>query len=240
MKVSSDGQIVEHADGLMIHRDRIDDPQKYQDICPSRALSVVGEEPTVEQVVEQVRQDMPFYVGSGGGVTLSGGEPYDQPEFLLELLAALKALEIHVAVETSLATPWPRVEASLQYVDLFLADLPHMDEAVYRAFTGGELGTVLESLQRLDEAEAPVNVRVTVIPGFNDSMDVMEKLVALAASMNNVHDIDFLPFHTLGVNKYELLGRRYEYPCTSGLEDADMVQYVELARGKGLNARLGG
>ncbi len=236
---AADGEMAVEGGRPVFHREKIRDPGKFREVCPSGALTVLGEEKSIPDIIREVEKDLPFYNRSGGGVTISGGEPYDQPVFLLRVVRALAAIGLKPAVETALGVPWSVIEPSLPFVDSFLADVKHADAARLKAVTGGSLPRVVENLRALERSGAVVTVRVPVIPGFNDSLPEIAQIVDLAASLSNVRSIHFLPYHTLGMGKYRLLGR--EYPLGAGTGPAgDMRAYLDLARARGLEAVTGG
>lgn len=141
-------------DGLIIHRQNVNDSHiaALRDCCPTTALTVCGEEKSVEEIMATVLRDKPFYDRSGGGITLSGGEPFMNPTLAQALFEASHQAGIHTAVETCLHVPWKYIEPSLPFVDLFLADLKHVDEAVFLQWTDGSARRVLDNLQRLAQA----------------------------------------------------------------------------------------
>jgi pyruvate formate lyase activating enzyme len=223
----------------IFHREKIRNPRKLADACPTGALAVLGEEKSVADIVKEIEKDLPFFKKSGGGVTLSGGEPYDQPVFLQELLRALKPLNVTAAVETTLNVPWSAIEPSLPMVRTFLVDIKHFDPVRLRALTGGDLSLICANLRMLQGAGAQVIARVPIIPGFNDSPSDVAGIVDLAASVSNIRIVHFLPFHTLGVSKYHLLGKDYRF-LAQGSPAGDMSEYLTLARRRGLEASIGG
>lgn len=239
MKVSQDGEIDLDNGKPRLHRDRVDDPRKFEGICPSGALTVIGREMSVSRIMSEIEKDLPFFQKSGGGVTLSGGEPYAQHAFLLDLLRALAGMGVTAAVETCLNVPWSAIQPSLPYVETFLADLKHADAEKLKAHTGGDLALIQENLSRLEDAGASVVVRVPLVPGFNDSPSEVRDIVDCAASFRNVHAIHFLPFHTLGVGKYLLIGKEYRHRAEH-VPSFDMSPYLDLARTRGLEATVGG
>ena len=237
--IARDGEMEVVAGRPVFLREKIKDAQKLADACPSGALVVLGEDKSVEEIVKEIEKDILFYEKSGGGVTVSGGEPFDQPVFVLELLKALKGISVTTAIETTLSVPWTAVEPSLPLVDAFLVDFKHADAARLKETTGGDLARIADNLRRLESAGPDVIARVPIIPGFNDSRSEVAGIVELAASHANIHAIHFLPFHTLGVGKYHLLGRDYRFLTQAGAA-GDMSEYLTLAREKGLDARIGG
>ncbi len=224
---------------VRLQRDHLKQPFAFNDVCPSKAITVIGEEKSVTDILTEISKDLPFYSKSGGGVTVSGGEPFAQPEILSELLPQLKNLDIHVAVETCLHVPWQQIERHLQYIDLFLADLKHTDPEKFQTTTGGRLDLIISNFKQLETAQVPVVARIPVIPGFNHSETEMCAIIDFAASLTNIHEVHLIPYHALGRQKYALLGRTYDLPAASVSED-EIQSYVEYAKNKGLIVMIGG
>lgn len=180
--------------------------------CPTQALTLCGEEQSVAEIMATVRRDKPFYDRSAGGITLSGGEPFMQPQLAEALLRASHEEGIHTAVETCLHVPWRYVAPSLPYINLFLADLKHTDEAKFQAWTKGSAKRVLANLRKVTAAGKSMTIRVPLIPGFNADRQSLRQIVDFAAGELQASDIHFLPYHTLGRNKYALLDQPYLAP----------------------------
>jgi pyruvate formate lyase activating enzyme len=227
------------SDVVTIQREKIRNALVFKEICPAKAITVVGEEKSVQEILAEIKKDLLFYENSGGGVTVSGGEPFAQPDVLHELLQELKNLEIHIAVETCLHVSWEHLQNNVNDIDVFLADLKHTDPEKFRKYTGGNLDLILSNLKHLEEIGATVIIRIPVIPGFNHTEAEMQRILDAAASLANVHEVHFIPYHALGSNKYTLLGRNYDPPLSSLAED-EVKQYIEYARTKGLRANVGG
>ena len=174
--------------------------------CPSGALEMVGRDITVEEALEEVLKDEPFYRSSGGGLTLSGGEPLDQADFSRELLTRAKRAGLHTAVETSGAAPWARLRPLRPIVDLWLYDLKETDPARHEEVTGLALGPVLENLRALAEGGAAVLLRLPIVPGLNDRPDHFRAVGALARRLTGLAGVEVLPYHRLGLAKRERLG----------------------------------
>lgn len=203
--------------------------------CPGRALSTAGEVKSVEEIVHIARQDEPFYQKSGGGVTLSGGEPLLQPDFALALLQALKAKNIHAAMETTgFASPevFQRVTA---FVDLLLFDIKHWQEEKHRKYTGVSNKPILANLKQAISQGKEVLPRLPIIPNVNDSLDdatqFAQCLKAVGASK-----IQLLPFHQFGENKYKLLGKDYELAGKAALHQEELEDYRQVFLAVGIEA----
>ncbi|WP_437889295.1 glycyl-radical enzyme activating protein [Phytobacter sp. V91] len=228
--------------GLIIQREKIseDDVNALTDYCPTQALSVCGNVQTLDEIMATVRRDKAFYTRSGGGITLSGGEPFIQPELAQALFKASHNEGIHTAVETCLHVPWHYIEPSLPWVDLFLADLKHVDSAIFKQWTDGNAKRVLENLKRLAQAGKQVTIRVPLIPGFNADEQSITAITRFAADELNVREIHFLPYHTLGINKYTLLNQPYTAPDKPLDAPALLAFAKDFASQKGLTATLRG
>jgi pyruvate formate lyase activating enzyme len=228
--------------GLLIDRQRLTDDHlnALTDCCPSQALSVCGEAQNTEEIMATVLRDKPFYDRSGGGITLSGGEPFMDPALSFALLEASHQREIHTAVETCLHVPWRYIEPSLPLVDLFLADLKHVESAPFRQWTNGSAKRVMDNLLRLADAGKKMIIRVPLIPGFNADKASIKAITRFAADRLQVNEIHFLPYHTLGINKYHLLGETCAAP-DKPLDAPELLAFAQdYARECGLTATLRG
>ncbi|WP_114195876.1 glycyl-radical enzyme activating protein [Edaphovirga cremea] len=208
--------------------------------CPSGALSICGEVADVDQIMQNVLRDLPFYQRSGGGVTISGGEPFMQPELYAQLLERCRQHGIHTAVETCLHVPWSYISPSLDSLDLLLADLKHVDGKRFAEWTEGSAKRVMDNFRRLARADKEIIIRVPLIPDFNADHDSIRAIVNFAADETGCREIHFLPYHTLGINKYSLLGMPY-LAARQPLDNPDLLAYAQqYAADRGLTALLRG
>jgi pyruvate formate lyase activating enzyme len=208
--------------------------------CYAGARELVGRRVSVAQVLAEVERDVAFYEQSGGGVTFSGGEPLAQPEFLLALLQACQAREIHTALDTCGHAPWEIVDGVRPYVDLFLYDVKVMDEGRHQQLTGVSNRTILDNLEALSARGHRIRLRLPVIPGVNDAPEEVEKLAAFGAALPHLEGVDLLPYHAIAVDKYERLNKTYglrEIRPPSGEEMAALARILE---GHGLRVKMGG
>lgn len=208
--------------------------------CPAESLVIIGRRMTPDDVFAEISKDAVFYETSGGGVTLSGGEPLTAPTFARALLAHCQAAGFHTAVETSGYVTWQAFEAVLPHVNLFLYDVKHMDEARHRQGTGVSNRCILANLARLDETGADIIVRVPLIPDFNDSPHNIRQTAALAAGMPHVRRLDLLPYHRLGTPKYRKLGRDYPLADLQPPQRSDVERLLAEVQAFGLAATIGG
>ncbi len=184
-----------------------------RDICPNSAVKLVGEKMSIKDVVAIAEKDYLFYLNSGGGVTLGGGEPTMQPEFATNLLQALKKYGIHTVIETCGYTEWRIFERLLPFIDLVLYDVKHINPLTHEAQTGKSNQRILRNLVNLLGKKAPVIIRIPVIPGFNDDIQAMSEIGLFLNTHNHnavIERVDLLPYHKLGINKYKALGLSYK------------------------------
>jgi pyruvate formate lyase activating enzyme len=177
--------------------------------CYSGALEIAGRQVTVGEVMEEVLGDRIFHDNSGGGVTLSGGEPLAQPDFTRALLEAARGEGVHTALDTSGYSPWRVLEGVLEFTDLVLYDLKQMDSEVHKALTGVTNELIIENLRRLDGHDIPIWIRIPLIPGRNDGDLNLQATGELLSELANVARVEFLGYHRLAESKYERAGMEY-------------------------------
>ncbi len=174
--------------------------------CDTHALEFVGRKLTVQEVMNEVCQDRAFYRTSGGGLTVSGGEPLSQIDFTAALLVAAREEGIHRCVETSGFSSWNCLERLLGLVDLFLFDFKETDPKRHREFTGQANDIILKNLRALHEAGANIQIQCPIVPGFNEREDHFAAIAALARSLPNVTGVQLLGYHPLGKSKLDRFG----------------------------------
>ncbi len=175
------------------------------DFCPSGALEKIGTVYSAEDVIKEVEKDRPFY-GETGGMTLSGGEPFFQSEFALELLKTAKERGLHTAVETcGMARPEVISEA-VKYTDVFLYDCKATDPEVHKKVTGADPEVIVRNLELLDSFSAHVVLRCPIIPGINDNEDHFAKIAEIAEKYKCIKEINIMPYHSYGEGKRSKLG----------------------------------
>ncbi|MCK6488243.1 MAG: glycyl-radical enzyme activating protein [Planctomycetes bacterium] len=174
--------------------------------CPAGALELVGRPVTVAEVIAAVERDRPFYLQSGGGLTLSGGEPLAQADFATALLAAARAAGLHTCVETCSQVDPAVIDRVIPLVDLFLCDLKETDPERHRAWTGVGNQRILANLRRLHAAGAHMRLRCPLIPGLNDREDHVAGIAALARELPGIEGVEVMPFHRLGEGKRARFG----------------------------------
>jgi pyruvate formate lyase activating enzyme len=208
--------------------------------CYADARELVGREMTVAELVPEIERDRAFYDESGGGVTISGGEPLAQPDFLLALLQACREREIHTALDTCGYAPWETLDRVRPFVDLFLYDLKLMDGARHREFTGAGNERILDNLHRLSALGYDIVLRVPVIPGINDDGENLRQIAAFAAGLPGRHPLDLLPYHRAAADKYMRMGRAYELHEVKPPAADEMLKIEQILRESDLHVEVGG
>jgi len=186
--------------------------RKCEVICPKRALSIAGMDRKISEVLEIIQQDSLFYLSSGGGVTLGGGEVTAQPEFAANLLMECKRMGIHTAIETCGYAKLDSLLMIAQFTDLFLYDLKQIDSDCHYELTGVRNERILDNLTELISRGFAVKVRMPLIRGLNDSEDILSRTMEFLLpfkSYKNFQGVDLLPYHKLGINKYKQLDMKY-------------------------------
>ena len=186
-----------------------DDCGKCVEVCYAGARELVGRKVTVDQLLEEIKRDIPFYDQSGGGVTFTGGEPIYQKEFLWEALSACKQQQIHTVVDTSGHCSWENFKVFLPLVDLFLYDVKLMDKNKHIKYTSTSNRLILSNLLKLSEKGAHIIVRIPLIPGINDDNENLDKCASFLTMLPSLDGVALMPYHDIGIAKYKALGREY-------------------------------
>lgn len=171
-----------------------------------------GQEMTVEQVLKEIRKDIPFYFHSGGGLSVSGGEMLCQQEFSRCLLKQARKEGIDTAIETTLFAPWKTVDMILDHVNTVFADLKFMDSDLHKKYCGVDNKLILKNFIKTNDRDTKFDliVRIPVIPGVNDSVEELAKMGEFCAQLTHLRHVQLLPYHRLGSDTYRKLGRPYE------------------------------
>ncbi len=168
-----------------------------------------GKQQTVDWLVGNIKTYLPYFKGSGGGVTVSGGEPLLQADFLLTLFSKLKSLKVHTAIDTSGFAEVEKVKELLNYVDLVLLSLKHANPEKYPEICGRSNDRTNAIARYLTKINKPAWIRYVIIPGITDDEDSLKRLAAWIKPMNNVTRLELLPYHNMGVYKWQELGMKY-------------------------------
>ncbi|WP_288478811.1 glycyl-radical enzyme activating protein [uncultured Clostridium sp.] len=195
---------------LKINRNICDDCGKCVEKCYSEALVMSGKNMTVEEVIKEVKKDSAQFRRSKGGLTISGGEPLMQEEFTKQLLIEAKRNGINTAIETTGYGNEKFIEEITPLIDVILLDIKNLNSEKHKEFTGVDNKIILENTKRISELAKELIIRVPVIQGFNADKKSIREIAKFVGSLETIDEIHLLPYHKMGVNKYECLGRDYE------------------------------
>ncbi len=227
--------VMDQQKGHVFLRERCTVNGKCAEVCPSRALEIVGRDLSCDEVLEQVLRDRLFYETSGGGVTLSGGEPLLQIDFAEALLRGAKKAGVHTAVETAGHVTFGRLARVAPYTDLFLYDVKETDDARHRRYTGVPVRGILDNLRALHDAGASVLVRLPIVPGLNDRQDHFREVARLVRPLSGLLGVEVMPYHSLGIGKRPRLGLESDDGTGSAPPDRETVAgWVEFLRSLGV------
>lgn len=224
---------------IVIDRARCDNCGACTRECYAEALVLHGREATVEEVLEEVEKDRPFYDNSGGGMTLSGGEPLMQIDFAEALLRGAKQAGLHTLVDTCGHVPWDCFERVLPHTDMVFYDLKCADPERHRLATGARNDLIVENLRRLALNGACVQVRVPTVPGYNATPPDMEAVARLVGALENAPPVELLRYHRLGEGKYESLGRAGPQAIEQPPDDELMQQLCAVMENLGVRCSVG-
>ncbi|MEI7833589.1 MAG: glycyl-radical enzyme activating protein [bacterium] len=227
------------AEGHALHLDACTQCGSCARICPACALELVGESKTVEEVLAIVRRDVPFYAQSGGGLTLSGGEPLAQFAFSRALLEQAKSEGLHTMVETTAAFPWERLAELQPLVDGWLVDLKHTDDTRHREICGQSNVQTLENIRRMVAEGWLLILRIPWVPRYNAEPEFLDGLLAFLRTLPTAPPVEFMPYHRLGTGKWAGLGG--ESPMSDEIPAAtpeDVAPWVAALQGAGYSASV--
>lgn len=206
--------------------------------CPVAANAMSGKEMSLTEILDVVNRDKAYYDATGGGLTLSGGEPLMQPA-AVELLKQAKGGGLSTWVETTAFVPWEILQKAAEYTDGFYVDYKHPDADALRRATGAELLVIEANLRGLAELGANFTLRTPVIPGFNDDREVLKKCFAFAVSLGLERYV-LLPYHSLGRGKYEKMDLDYSMDGVPNMLPGELADAAALGEPMGLHVQIGG
>jgi pyruvate formate lyase activating enzyme len=207
--------------------------------CYAEARIVKGRTVEIDEVLEEILKDEPFYAESGGGVTLGGGEPLDQPVFAAGLLRACKEKDLHTAMETAGSIPWKNLSMTIPHTDLFLFDIKHTNPEKLASYARADSDLIGSNLKALSGCGKKIVVRTPVVPGFNDTIGEIDDIARFAKNLN-LEEIHLLPYHRYGQGKYGLMGRTYPFDGPESVSDERMEILKQTALKNGLRVQIGG
>lgn len=202
--------------------------------CFSGAIVNVGEDVQVSRIMDIILLDVNYYKTSGGGVTISGGEPLFQADFTREILVKCKEQQLHTAVESNLSYNWNEVEKLLPYTDLWICDLKMADEQEHIRWTGIGNRNIIANLGQLAERSIPVIIRTPLVPGVNDNEETVTAICTLIKPWRNVIRYELLPFHPLGASKFESLGMENPFPSFDFQNDHKVKNFYGIPDSMGI------
>lgn len=252
--LQDDYSTITHGMVLRIERSSIHDGDGFRTVvflkgCPLRCLwcsTPESQSPKVEhfenqgygmvmsteQLMAELRKDSIFYFHSGGGLTLSGGEPLMQADFAAELLRQAQYEGISTAIETSLFAPYKQVEKVLPYLDSIYADIKHIDPDQHKKYCGVDNACILDNIRKIDDMAANIKyvIRIPMIPGINADSATLHGIGKFCAGLNNLSCVQLLPYHRLGVDTYRKMGSPYPLADIMPPDEAQMEACREIIR----------
>jgi len=208
--------------------------------CPTNALKVSGKQYSVEELLKEIEKDNTFYLVSEGGVTVSGGECTVQAEFLLSFLKKCKQRYLHVTFDTCGFVEWRTFKKIVEYVDLVLFDVKIVNEEKHIKYIGKSNKLILENLLKLSKIGVPIIIRIPLIPRFNDSEQEINAIADLVSELNNIKEVDVLPYHRLGESKYPKLNRKYKMRGIKPPGDECLGKVKNWFKNYGIKIKIGG
>lgn len=208
--------------------------------CQREAIEIAGRKMTVEEIATEAEKERVFFEQSGGGVTLTGGEPLAQPAFAEALIEGLKSHGFHVALDTSGYAPAEVFRRLAEKADLVLFDLKIMDETRHKKYTGVSNGIILENLRSLESIGKPVWVRFPFIPGVNDDEKNLEAMASFLSRLRSVEQVNILPYHKGGVEKIRRLGREGEFAVFEPPSEEKVQSVMDFFARRGFRVKRGG
>jgi pyruvate formate lyase activating enzyme len=228
------------AEGHTLHLDACTRCGACVSACPAGALEMVGKQMSVDDVLAVVRRDIPFYETSGGGMTISGGEPLAQFDFTRALLEAAKGEGLHTAVESALLAPWERLATLAPLLDAWLVDLKHTDDDRHRTLTGVPNAAILDNIRRMVDAGWPVTVRIPWVPTLNAEPLFLDGLARYLAEFTAPPPVEFMPYHRLGLSKWSALGGTSNIDAEiPAAERAEIEPWAARLRDQGVTVKIG-
>lgn len=202
---------------------------KCEQVCPVRALKLYGRRMRVSEVIRTVAEDKLFYETSGGGMTLSGGEPTLQPEFSLNLLKTAKECGINTALDTCGFAPRETYAAVLPYTDTFLFDVKHCSDEGYLHCTGKPGKLIFDNLHYLSDSGAQIEIRIPLVPGYNDDEATLHGIGRLLSEIKTTR-VRLLPYHSYARSKYAALDLHDTLPCADSPDQTKLASATALLR----------
>lgn len=238
VKICQNGVYIPNDGELLIQREKCVMCEACVGSCFADALVLYGKSVDSDYIIERIIEDREFYKTSGGGVTLSGGEPLMQAEFSAAILKFCTGNKIHTALDTSGYATWSSFEKVIPYVNLFLYDIKHTGEEQHIKYTGVSNKPIIENLKKLDCVGTPIEIRIPLIPNVNDSEEQIKNTGELLSGIKNLQSVKLLKYHTLAKSKYAEIGLPEDIPENipeANEREKRLVKCSELLQSFGIN-----
>lgn len=242
LKICPQHAIYKEDDKVCLNRDKCKYCETCLDYCLNNARDVVGNKYTIKELIKEIEKDMLFYEESNGGVTLSGGEVMTQDIEYIETIAKIcKEKGIGVVIDTCGYSKFENFERILPYVDMFLYDIKLIDDEKHISFTGKSNKIILENLVKLSKLNANINIRIPLIEGVNvdeNNRDINEIIKFIKPL--NIKKVNLLPYHNIGMHKYEKLDMKYENAKLARPSDEKLEKIKALFEAENFETNIGG
>ncbi|MBE6762684.1 MAG: glycyl-radical enzyme activating protein [Ruminococcaceae bacterium] len=220
--------------GRVFLRDKCKGCMKCADLCVSGAIVEYGKKYSAEEVLFEVLKDREIYEKTGGGITLSGGEPMLQPDFVLELLKLAKNENLNTALDTCGYAKWENYEKVLPFVDMVLYDLKAFDPNLHKTLTGKDNALILDNLKKISQTKTKIAVRIPLIPTLNDGE--IKKIGEFLSQLENIVEVKVLPYHNYSSNKYQSLNKSYLLDEIVPPNDEEIKLAIKTLKSYNINA----
>ena len=220
--------------GRVFLRDKCKGCMKCADLCVSGAIVEYGKKYSAEEVLFEVLKDREIYEKTGGGITLSGGEPMLQPDFVLELLKLAKNENLNTALDTCGYAKWENYEKVLPFVDMVLYDLKAFDPNLHKTLTGKDNTLILDNLKKISQTKTKIAVRIPLIPTLNDGE--IKEIGEFLSQLENIVEVKVLPYHNYSSNKYQSLNKSYLLDEIVPPNDEEIELAIKTLKSYNINA----
>lgn len=234
IQVCTNGAITKNDKMPLFDRERCNSCGKCFEVCNRLALSIAGKEMTADEIINELLKDKIFF-GENGGVTISGGEPMIYPELLIKVAMAMQQNGINIILDTSGCVKWEAFKYVAPHFDAIYYDVKHMDPRMHKLYTGMDNYQILNNLKRVSNMGIPVALRFPMIPGINDDEQNLRAMVDFVKKLNQYIGIYVLPYHNLGISKYEMLDKVYLQKQIVPPTNEQIDRVIDFFRKEGIN-----
>lgn len=212
---------------------------RCSEVCINEGRELVGRDITVNELMKELIKDQMFYEQSNGGVTFSGGEPMLYADFLSEVLERCKRNGLHTAIETSGYVKWDEFEKVIKNVDLFLYDIKLMNNEKHKKYIGADNQLILDNLAKLCEENSNIIIRMPIIAGINDDFEHVNSVIDYISNLNII-EVNLLPYHKMGMDKYKRVNKIYKLTGTEVPTEEKMNELAKKFKEDGIKVKIGG